>query len=208
MANRWIEFVKNYAKENNISYTCAMCEIKTKNLYKPLKKEANKEEEPKIFTIKTKKTNQKNKEEEKPEEDTQLKYNDVLHKLLQFLNSNYIEKIKSFSRHTLKQVNEYINDVIKEINFSYDPIISKKSIEKLKIKIIEELKLPENKKYFELLKKRQAEADYNFHYETLNKQKEEEDKILNKDPLLNKLYNEFFKEEVLMTREQKYNEII
>ena len=151
MANRWIEFVKNYAKEQNISYTCAMCEIKTKNLYKPLKKEANREEEPKIFTIKTKKTNQKKIEEEKPKEDKQLKYNDVLHKLLQFLNSNYIEKIKSFSSHTLKQVNEYINDVIKEINFSYDPIISKKSIETLKIKIIEELKLPENKKYFELL---------------------------------------------------------
>ena len=31
---------------------------------------------------------------------------------------------------------------------------------------------------------------------------------MNKDPLLNKLYNEFFKEEVSMTREQKYNEII
>jgi len=31
---------------------------------------------------------------------------------------------------------------------------------------------------------------------------------LNTDPLLNKLYNEFFKKEVLMTREQKYNEII
>jgi hypothetical protein len=80
MANRWIEFVKNYAKVNNISYTCAMCEIKTKNLYKPLKKEANKEEkplkgvlelpraaDPKIFTIKTKKSNPKKKEEEKPE---------------------------------------------------------------------------------------------------------------------------------------------
>ena len=66
MANRWIEFVKNYAKENNISYTCAMCEIKNKGLYKPLKKEAIKEE-PKIFTIKTKKSNPKKKEEEKPE---------------------------------------------------------------------------------------------------------------------------------------------
>ena len=31
---------------------------------------------------------------------------------------------------------------------------------------------------------------------------------MKKDPLLNKLYNEFFKEEVSMTREQKYNEII
>jgi hypothetical protein len=54
MTNRWVEFVKNYAKENKISYTCAMCEIKNKGLYKPLKKEAIKEE-PKIFTIKTKK---------------------------------------------------------------------------------------------------------------------------------------------------------
>ena len=45
MANRWVEFVKNYAKEKNISYTCAMCEIKNKGLYKPLKKEANREEE-------------------------------------------------------------------------------------------------------------------------------------------------------------------
>ena len=60
MANRWIEFVKNYAKEQNISYTCAMCEIKTKNLYKPLKKEAIKEE-PKIFSkiVKVKKQKQK-----------------------------------------------------------------------------------------------------------------------------------------------------
>ena len=50
MANRWIEFVKNYAKEQNISYTCVMCEIKTKNLYKPLKKK-----EPKIVKIKNSK---------------------------------------------------------------------------------------------------------------------------------------------------------
>ena len=31
---------------------------------------------------------------------------------------------------------------------------------------------------------------------------------MNKDPLLNKLYNAFFNEEVSMTREQKYNEIM
>ena len=50
MANRWVEFVKAYAKENNISYTCAMCEIKNKGLYTPLKKDAIKEEESKIFS--------------------------------------------------------------------------------------------------------------------------------------------------------------
>jgi hypothetical protein len=31
---------------------------------------------------------------------------------------------------------------------------------------------------------------------------------LNKDPLLKKNFNAFFKEEVSMTREQKYNEIV
>jgi hypothetical protein len=201
MANRWIEFVKNYARDKNISYTCAMCEIKTKNLYKPLKKEAIKEE-PKIFTIKTKKTNPKKEEEEKPKEDKQLKYNDVLQKLLQYLNS------KSISSHTLKEVNEYINDFTNQINFSYEPIKSKLGIEKLKNRIIEELNLPENKSKFEVLQKRQAEGDLYYNYQTLNKQKEEEDKILNKDPLLNNLYNAFFQEAVSMTREQKYNEIM
>jgi dTDP-4-amino-4,6-dideoxygalactose transaminase len=37
MVNRWVEFVKNYSKDNKMSYTCAMCDIKTKGLYTPLK---------------------------------------------------------------------------------------------------------------------------------------------------------------------------
>ena len=63
MANRWVEFVKAYAKENNISYTCAMCEIKNKGLYTPLKKDAIKEEEPKIFSKMVKVKKQKQKKE-------------------------------------------------------------------------------------------------------------------------------------------------
>ena len=45
MVNRWVEFVKNYSKENNMSYTCAMCDIKTKGIYTPLKKEIKKDDE-------------------------------------------------------------------------------------------------------------------------------------------------------------------
>ena len=56
MPNRWVDFVRNYSKENNISYTCSMCEIKTKGLYKPLKKEKPKPVE-KTITIKRKKEN-------------------------------------------------------------------------------------------------------------------------------------------------------
>ena len=60
MANRWINFVKAYAADNNISYTCSMCEIKTKGLYKPLKKEEPKPVE-KTITVKTKKQKLKKK---------------------------------------------------------------------------------------------------------------------------------------------------
>ena len=37
MPNRYIEFVKAYAKKNNMSYSCSLCDIKTKGLYTPLK---------------------------------------------------------------------------------------------------------------------------------------------------------------------------
>ena len=40
MSNPWIEFVKGYAKDNNLSYLCAMCEISkdpNKKGYKPKK---------------------------------------------------------------------------------------------------------------------------------------------------------------------------
>ena len=45
MPNRWIEFVRKYSKENNISWNCAICEIKEKGLYTPLNKQQQKEEE-------------------------------------------------------------------------------------------------------------------------------------------------------------------
>jgi hypothetical protein len=108
MANRWIECVKAYARDKNISYTCAMSEIKTMNLYKPLKKEAIKED-PKIVTIKTKKTNQKIKEEGKPKKkDKKLKYNDNLQNLLKYLDSDII------SRHPLKLVYKYIKMILQK----------------------------------------------------------------------------------------------
>ena len=54
MPNRWVDYVKKYASENNMAYICSMCEIKTKGLYKPLKKEKPKPVE-KTITIKRKK---------------------------------------------------------------------------------------------------------------------------------------------------------
>ena len=128
-----------------------MCEIKTKNLYKPFKKEAIKEEQ-KIVTIKTKKTNPKIKEEEKPKKkDEKLKYNDNLKNLLKYLDSDII------SRHPLKIVNEYKHDFTKEIKILYERIKSRLGIEKLKNNILEELHLPENKSKFEVIQKERAD---------------------------------------------------
>ena len=72
MVNQWIMFLRQYSKDNNISYSCAITEAAP--AYRKMK-EAIKEEEkplkgvlelpraadPKIFTIKTKKTNIDNK---------------------------------------------------------------------------------------------------------------------------------------------------
>lgn len=38
MANRYTAFVKKYAKENDIPWNCAVCEIKSKGLYVTPKK--------------------------------------------------------------------------------------------------------------------------------------------------------------------------
>ena len=70
----------------------------------------------------------KKKKNQKQKKDNKLKYIDVLYKILQYFKSI------SFSRDTMKEVNEIINNLTKEINFSYEPIKSKVSIEKLKKK--------------------------------------------------------------------------
>jgi hypothetical protein len=59
MANKWNEFVKAHAAKNNISYTCAMCDIKTKGLYKPTTKPKKEEpqQQPKTMKIKKQKPN-------------------------------------------------------------------------------------------------------------------------------------------------------
>ena len=199
MANRWIEFVKNYAKVNNISYTCAMCEIKTKNLYKPLKKEAIKEEPKpveKTITIKTKKPKTDKKQ-------NKIKYYDELQKILK--NVNNIFRNRNFSE-AKDYVNE--NEFLRKHNLLNGPVRTRQGLEKLNKKIIEELNLPENKKYFELLQKKQADGDLNLQYKTLKRLKEEEDKILNKDPLLKQLYLNYFEKENKVSRDEKYKEIM
>ena len=60
MANRWILFLRQYAKDNNISYSCAITEAAPS--YRKMKEEMkNKVEEPKIFSkiVKVKKQKQK-----------------------------------------------------------------------------------------------------------------------------------------------------
>ena len=66
------------------------------------------------------------KEKLKTKKDNKLKYIDVLHQILQYFKSN------SFSRDTIWEIKEIINNFTKDINFSYEPMKSKLSIEKLK----------------------------------------------------------------------------
>ena len=109
MTNRWVEFVKIYAKEKNISYNCAMCEIKTKNLYKPLKKEEKplkgvlelpRTADPKIFSkmIKVKKPKkiEKKQKQKEEEEEKEIENPDIISNELQkLLFVSGTEKIKN-----------------------------------------------------------------------------------------------------------------
>ena len=105
MVNRWVEFVKNYAKEQNISYTCAMCEIKTKGLYKPLKKEAIKEE-PKIFSKIVKVKKQKQKKQKEEEEDEEVPKLDLE---LPNAADNYIKLMNEYvDKYNLTELKQYI----------------------------------------------------------------------------------------------------
>lgn len=87
MANRWVEFVKKYANENNISYTCAMCEIKTKGLYKPLEKQ---EKKGNTKTIKIKK--QKAKKEIEYEDEDEEEEEKVIEKTKEEKENEAIDK--------------------------------------------------------------------------------------------------------------------
>ena len=90
MSNPWVEHVRKYAKDNNMTYMCAITEAS--KTYRKMKEEMkNKEEEPKIFSkiVKVKKQ-KKQKEEEEEEEDVDKISNDL--QQLMFESGN--EKIK------------------------------------------------------------------------------------------------------------------
>ena len=60
MPNRYVEFVKEYAIKNKLGWNCAVCEIKEKGLYKPVKTLSVKAKEPEKIIIKKKKKKEKN----------------------------------------------------------------------------------------------------------------------------------------------------
>ena len=65
MPNRYVEFVKEYAIKNKLGWNCAVCEIKEKGLYKPIKtlsKSVVKAKEPENIIIKKKKNKVKEPE--------------------------------------------------------------------------------------------------------------------------------------------------
>jgi len=112
MANRWILFLRQYAKDNNISYSCAITEaapayrkmkeeMKNKEEEKPLKGvlELPRAADPKIFSkmVKVKKQKQKKqKEEEEEEDEKEIENPDIISNELQrLLFVSGTEKIKN-----------------------------------------------------------------------------------------------------------------
>jgi hypothetical protein len=129
MANRWVEFVKEYAKENNISYTCAMCEIKTKGLYKPLEKQ---EEKGDIKTIKIKKQKAKKEiEYEEEEENPDIISNELQQLLLSSGQQKIVKALLNLNFKGRLQTNPILR--------TYQILQNFNTVEKMK-KLIKELK--------------------------------------------------------------------
>ena len=130
MTNKWVEFVKEYSKKNNISYTCAMCEIKTKGLYRPLTKQETKEE-----TIKIKQTKQKQKKEENEYEEEEENPDIISNELQQLLfssgNQNIIKALVKLNFKGRLQTNPILRNMQILQNFN--------TLEKMK-SLIKELK--------------------------------------------------------------------
>ena len=96
MVNQWIMFLRQYSKDNNISYSCAITEAAPS--YRKMKEEMkNKEEEPKIFSkiVKVKKQKQKEQKEEEEEEEEEENPDIISNELQRLLFVSGTEKIKN-----------------------------------------------------------------------------------------------------------------
>jgi predicted HAD superfamily phosphohydrolase len=146
MPNKWIEFVKNYSKNNNINYPQALSSPKCKEEYqktkeKPKVKKVKVKEEPKIEQI---------KEELKDEPKIFFIIGDVIYDYKKFKKNKKINKIK-FSgiiyKIDRKKEIYYINPITYEKKFE---IVNNKLIESTTDNIILLNKMFHPNKNFEI----------------------------------------------------------
>ena len=105
MVNQWILFLRQYAKDNNISYSCAITEAAP--VYRKMKEEMkNKEEEPKIFSKMVKVKKQKQKKQKEEEEDEEVPKLDLE---LPNAADNYIKLMNEYvDKYNLTELKQYI----------------------------------------------------------------------------------------------------
>jgi len=130
MANQWIMFLRQYAKDNNISYSCAITEASP--AYKKMK-ERNQKQETKgdIKTIKIKQKKTKQKERENEEENPDIISNELQQLLFMSGQENIIKALSNLNFKGRLQTNPMLRNLQLLQNFN--------TIEKMKT-LIKELK--------------------------------------------------------------------
>ena len=130
MANQWIMFLRQYAKDNNISYSCAITEASP--AYKKMK-ERNQKQETKgdIKTIKIKQKKTKQKERENEEENPDIISNELQQLLFMSGQENIIKALLNLNFKGRLQTNPMLRNLQLLQNFN--------TIEKMKT-LIKELK--------------------------------------------------------------------
>ena len=130
MANQWIMFLRQYAKDNNISYSCAITEASP--AYKKMK-ERNQKQETKgdIKTIKIKQKKPKQKERENEEENPDIISNELQQLLFMSGQENIIKALLNLNFKGRLQTNPILR--------TYQILQNFNTVEKMK-KLIKELK--------------------------------------------------------------------
>jgi hypothetical protein len=138
MANKWIEFVRSYMNENNISYHCALCEIKKNNLYTPVA--TKKQSSPKKSTPPAPKPKPAPKTAPNP----QMNMCKALEPLAKLLNDFAREESSwALKGSSFKNFTDFKNQVNKELDkFDFfEKIKSKQGVEKLENKLLNDILL-------------------------------------------------------------------
>ena len=143
MANAWVEFVRQYAKKNNISYGFAISEAGPEYRKMKAMNKTPKEKTKSKITVPKEKT-----KAYKDAKNDRSKECEEIDKLASIIRISHLDK-------NFTETKNKLNVFIKKASLPYEIVKSKQGLEKLKKQILRDILDPEYKRCFDFIQNRQ-----------------------------------------------------